>query len=67
MKCPSCNQVFGAPLMQGFTSGVMLGSQWKCIAFCCPLCTTVLSAQIDPIAIKTDIVADLLAALRKQR
>lgn len=66
MKCPSCEQNFGAPVMQGFESGVFLGHmKWKCIAFCCPSCHAVLSAQVDPIAIKTDIVNELMQALRK--
>ena len=36
-----------------------MGTPWKCIAFCCPHCNSILSVQIDPIAIKTDIVNEL--------
>jgi hypothetical protein len=34
------------------------------VSFCCPHCRAILSVSIDPIAIKTDIVKELLKKLR---
>lgn len=64
MKCPSCNATPITPTMQAFETGVPLGMKWKCIAFNCPKCKVVLGTQVDPVAIKYDIVQDLLRALR---
>lgn len=64
MKCPSCGTSIGTPTMQGVTTGAFMGTQWKCIAFCCPSCDVVLSVQIDPVALKTDTVNAVLQALK---
>ncbi len=64
MKCPKCEAAFVAPSMRAFTSSVPFGNmKWNCIAFCCPTCETIFSAQIDPIAIKTDTITELKRAL----
>lgn len=61
-KCPKCE----APLtyLRGYTPDVkmMAGSSWKGLVMACPSCSTAISAQIDPIAIK----ADILNALKKR-
>jgi hypothetical protein len=64
MKCPSCSNAITSPAMKGFTAGVPLGQKWNCIAFCCPTCQAVLSAQIDPVALKSDIISGVVQALK---
>lgn len=59
--CPKCEKVVTRLKINGVEGQVPFGSTWKCITLCCPLCNTVLSAQIDPVAIKTDIVNALKA------
>lgn len=66
MKCGHCSNAIGSTNMSGFTAGVPFGTQWKCIAFTCPHCQAVLGTQIDPIAIKTEIVAEVLRGLSRR-
>jgi hypothetical protein len=67
-KCPSCGN--GIASLRGSNTDVTFpGGTFKTIVFLCPACTAVLGAQIDPIAVKTDIingvVEQLMKALRK--
>ncbi len=66
MKCIACNNSFAKPTMQPFETGPLMGPQWKCIAFCCPSCGAVFSAQVDPVALKTDTVSEILELLRRR-
>jgi endogenous inhibitor of DNA gyrase (YacG/DUF329 family) len=59
-KCPKCEK----PVMQVAIADVparafMGRTEWKGISFNCPMCQTILGVQIDPIAIKTDILNEL--------
>jgi len=58
MNCPHCN----APLstvtiadLKGRTGSM----SWNCIGYGCPSCNKVLSVAIDPVALKTDMVAEV--------
>lgn len=63
-KCPKCDkQVLQAHIV-GLDGQVFMGHTWKSIAFTCPYCATILGIQMDPIAIKNDIVNDLFRKLR---
>lgn len=64
MKCPHCDKPILQVSIQPVTGSVPFGSQWNCIAFVCALCQNAISMQIDPIAIKTDIVNELMKRLR---
>ena len=67
-KCPACGNAI-LSLRGGATDVTFSGGTFKTIVFQCPTCTAVLGAQIDPIALRTDIVNGtvdhLLKALRK--
>jgi predicted RNA-binding Zn-ribbon protein involved in translation (DUF1610 family) len=54
--CPQCDAVISHLNIQEMTSSALLGPQWRTIAFLCPMCQKILSIQIDPIAIKNDII-----------
>lgn len=63
-KCPKCENVMPhvlieTPKIKRYRSDAYMG-----ITLSCPHCHAVLSAAIDPIAIKTDIVNSVVAALR---
>lgn len=64
-KCPTCTDVVHSFDFKAVEGSVLLGTKWNCIALCCPKCNTVLGAQIDPIAIKTDTINGLMERLRK--
>jgi len=55
-KCPKCEATVSSLKITGVEGRAPSGQGWKCITLNCPSCGTVLSAQIDPVAIKTDIV-----------
>jgi endogenous inhibitor of DNA gyrase (YacG/DUF329 family) len=62
--CPHCKKPIGRLTISPHDGGVPFGGvTWKCISFDCPLCQASLSVQIDPIAIKNDIVNELLRKL----
>jgi uncharacterized protein with PIN domain len=56
-KCPKCGKVISSVKFEEVAGSVGIGgTEWKCISCCCKSCNTVISVQIDPIAIKTDIL-----------
>ena len=62
-KCPACQEivmmVYGGGLDAKFTSG----GTFKAVTYNCPRCNTILGCEIDPIALKADIVNEVLAKL----
>ena len=42
-------------------------TSWNGVSYQCPHCHAVLGVQIDPIAVKTDIVNELFDRLKKGR
>jgi hypothetical protein len=65
-KCPKCEKTISSvnvehvDIKQGFS-----GPQWHGASYTCPYCHAVLSVEIDPIALKTDIVQELFERLRQ--
>ncbi|WP_313226256.1 hypothetical protein [Stutzerimonas chloritidismutans] len=59
-KCPKCEKILQnahiepIELKQGFNQAT-----WNGAAISCPWCKTILSASIDPLAIKADIVNEI--------
>jgi hypothetical protein len=64
-KCPKCEQLFSQVSLKSVNVNAT-GAVWNGVSYDCPYCQTSLGVSIDPIAIKADIVADLLKALRGQ-
>lgn len=61
--CPSCDKVLSSVNFDE-VNVKSLGSQtWRGTAFLCPFCRHILSVQIDPIAIKSDLIDELLRRL----
>ncbi len=56
MKCPKCEKPVFSVTVTPIDGNVPFGTAWKCVAYSCVSCQSVLSVQIDPIAIKTDIL-----------
>jgi transcription elongation factor Elf1 len=52
VKCPHCNE-----LVSKVNLDAVECSGLRTILFSCPHCQKILNVQIDPIAIKTDIIA----------
>lgn len=58
-KCPKCEKLLSYATYSTPDIKQLGGRSWKGISINCPFCQTVLSMSIDPIAIKSDIVADI--------
>lgn len=65
MKCPSCGNVILMVNLQGIDVNASGGKRWHGSAYSCPSCQTVLSVQIDPIALKNDIIAEMSKLLKR--
>ena len=63
--CPKCGAIVGHVNLVEVTAGELFGNQWRAIKYCCPHCRVILSVQIDPVALKTDMIEGVVAALRK--
>ena len=61
-KCPSCETVVTyltakpVEIKDGTTN-------WKGVTYQCPLCTAVLGCEIDPLALKNEIVSEAKRAI----
>lgn len=59
-KCPKCEKTVSRATIGEIEASVGIGHRrWRAVSFNCPSCSTVLGVQIDPIAIKADIIAEL--------
>lgn len=65
IKCPSCDAAISTVQIKPLKGIVSARSSLKCIAHTCPLCLHVLSVQVDPLALQSDTVNAVVAALRK--
>lgn len=71
MKCPKCEASVSDLRYQSVKlqpppfAGVT--TVWLGVACLCPRCDTILGAQIDPVALKSDLKDELFAALRSGR
>ncbi len=64
-KCPSCGNVaqrVNVDTVEIRTSDIG-GPVWDGLSYKCPSCNTILSVSIDPAALKTVIVKEILARL----
>lgn len=64
-KCPKCDKPLTSVNIGDLNGVVGLQTKWLCVGYACPACHTLLSVQIDPIAIKTDTIAELVQDLKR--
>jgi hypothetical protein len=62
--CPSCKNSFSYVNLTPVNVKAK-GASWHGVAYCCPSCDCALSVAVDPVAIKSDIVSEILDALGK--
>jgi hypothetical protein len=63
-RCPKCEAPISSVTIE--TISVKAKPQnWTGVSYLCPSCSCVLSVAIDPIALKNDIVTEILDRLRK--
>jgi phage FluMu protein Com len=67
-KCPHCNKVLSEVKLEHInaTLNPITGPIWHSASYVCPHCHSILSVQIDPVALKADTVKEVLKALGKK-
>jgi phage FluMu protein Com len=65
-KCPNCEKVLTEIRTEAITIGQLPMQQWQGISYVCPYCSKILNVEIDPIAIKSDIIAGVKALLKNR-
>jgi hypothetical protein len=63
-KCPGCGKVPTHLSFNGIEIKRLGQNTWNGVTYLCPLCNTILGAEIDPIALKADIVNEVVKKLR---
>jgi len=62
-KCPHCGKLVTSLRGNALEATINVKS-WKAVTYSCPACHSILSCQIDPVALKTDIINGVVKKLR---
>jgi hypothetical protein len=63
-QCPKCFSAIDKVKIEGVTGRVIGGSAYNAITYSCPFCFVILSVGIDPVALKTDTVNEVVKKLQ---
>ena len=63
-KCPGCQKTISKVRVENIDITEGFTPTWKGVSFLCPSCSCVLSVGVDPVALKADIVAEVVNNLR---
>jgi hypothetical protein len=67
-KCPKCQQVVSRVMVVGIDGDdTIAGRTWKVVTYSCASCSTVLGVEMDPLAVKSDIAAEITDRLLRMR
>lgn len=67
LKCPKCEKPIGSSVrMESVSAGAGFSVGYKAVAYGCPnvQCGAVFSVQIDPIALKNELLKELRQEIR---
>ncbi len=57
-KCPHCDKTITTVVAEKMK--IEIGqATWQGVSYYCPLCSSILSIQADPVAIKQDVISEL--------
>ena len=62
--CPHCKNPVTHVVLEAIPVNA-IGATWTGVTYACPACNCVLSVGIDPVAMKSDAVNEILDGLRK--
>lgn len=66
-KCPTCKASVTRLEISGVVASAGVGKKsFNAITYNCPMCHSVLGCEIDPIALKTDTVAETAEAIARR-
>jgi len=64
--CPKCDTPVTRVTIGSVVATVIGGQDRNAISYSCPSCNVVLSVQIDPLLVRTEIVSQILEGLGKK-
>jgi transcription elongation factor Elf1 len=64
-NCPKCGNSFKAVKISDITIGTGNQGKWKGVSYDCPSCGASLGVELDPIAVKNDIVSEVVKKLKR--
>lgn len=66
-KCPHCKKDLVRSVKVERTTATDAGGQgpWNCFAYVCRHCDSLLSIQVDPLAVKKEVVEETVADVRE--
>ncbi|HWE93406.1 MAG TPA: hypothetical protein VG269_05475 [Tepidisphaeraceae bacterium] len=64
-KCPKCEKLISHVNLEKMGIHVNNQTQWNGVSYSCPLCQTLLSVSMDPIALNSDVVENVIAKAKK--
>jgi len=64
-KCPKCQNSLHRAVINDISLDVPGGKTWRGLAYVCPDCDTILSVQMDPIALKSDTIEGIASRIRR--
>ncbi len=64
-KCPNCQEVIPNVVVEPIAVQKLIAGSWNGVSFLCPCCRTVWGVQLDPVALRQDLVDGVLRALGK--
>lgn len=65
-KCPKCGMMVNRVNDEEIQVCVGLTPKWRGVSFVCTSCNSVLGVGIDPVALKTDLVNEVVERLRQR-
>ncbi len=63
-KCPKCDKILTSVKIENVDVKLGMSNAWHGVSYSCPYCRAILSASIDPVALKTDIVKEVVKAVK---
>jgi hypothetical protein len=64
-ECPKCGRTVRTVKGEPVPVDGGPGHHWNGLAYTCPSCSAILSVSIDPISLKSDMVAEILDEVRR--
>jgi hypothetical protein len=67
LKCPKCEKPIGSSIrMESVMAGAGFSLGYKALAYGCPnaQCGAIFSVQIDPVALKAELIREIRATLK---
>ncbi|MCY3021009.1 MAG: hypothetical protein NTW87_18490 [Planctomycetota bacterium] len=67
MKCPHCKRATSSVVVKTLMAAILVNEQ-ECnvLAYCCPVCGAIISAQADPVALANYIVDEVTEQLQQR-